>query len=65
MNATCIHSPTASETASHLYDAEVALPKDKKLIAWITASLAYLKGYGVKEALAGITTQGVADIGSL
>jgi hypothetical protein len=42
---------------------EVALPNDKKRIAWITASLANLNGHGVKEALAGITAQGTTDVG--
>ena len=42
---------------------EVAFPKDKKRIAWITASLANLTGHGVKEALAGITAQGITDVG--
>jgi hypothetical protein len=40
MNATCSHSPTASETACHLYDAEVALhiAHQTGVDSWISAA---------------------------
>jgi Methylamine utilization protein MauJ len=45
---------------------ETALPKDVERIAWISASIAGLTGFGVKEALGGIRAQGTTtpeDIG--
>jgi hypothetical protein len=42
---------------------EVAFTTDKQRIAWISASLLNLTGHGVSEALAGITAQGITDIG--
>jgi hypothetical protein len=45
---------------------EVAFPKDAARIAWISAAIAGLTGFGVKEALDGIRAQGNAtakDIG--
>jgi hypothetical protein len=45
---------------------ETAFSKDPKRIAWISASIAGLTGFGVKEALDGIRAQGIAtpeDIG--
>jgi Methylamine utilization protein MauJ len=42
---------------------EVAFSTDSQRIAWISAALANLTGYGVKEALDAIKAQGVADIG--
>jgi Methylamine utilization protein MauJ len=38
---------------------ETAFPKDAKRIAWISASIAGLTGFGVKEALDGIRVQGI------
>jgi hypothetical protein len=46
---------------------ETAFPKDEKRIAWISASIAGLTGFGVKEALDGIRAQGITwpdDIGT-
>lgn len=46
---------------------ETAFPKDDKRIAWISASMADLTGFGVKEALDGIRAQGITtpeDIGT-
>ena len=46
---------------------ETAFPKDAKRIAWISASIASLTVFGVKEALNGIRAQGIAtpdDIGT-
>jgi hypothetical protein len=46
---------------------ETAFPKDEKRIAWISASIAGLTGFGVKEALEGIRAQGITwpdDIGT-
>jgi hypothetical protein len=42
---------------------EVAFSTDSQRIAWISAALANLTGYGVKEALDALKAQGVADIG--
>jgi methylamine utilization protein MauJ len=42
---------------------EVAFSTDKQRIAWLSAALGNLTGHGVKEALDGITAQGIADIG--
>jgi hypothetical protein len=42
---------------------EVAFSTDSQRIAWISAALANLTGYGVKEALDAIKAQGVTDIG--
>jgi hypothetical protein len=42
---------------------EVAFPQKAKRVSWISASLSNLTGFGVKEALAGITVQGVTDVG--
>jgi len=42
---------------------EVAFSTDSQRIAWLSAALANLTGYGVKEALDAIKAQGVADIG--
>jgi hypothetical protein len=42
---------------------EVVFSDDKQRIAWISAALANLTGHGVKEALNGITAQGIADVG--
>jgi hypothetical protein len=46
---------------------ETAFPQDAKRIAWISASIAGLTGFGVKEALDGIRAQGITtpeDIGT-
>lgn len=46
---------------------ETAFPKDAKHIAWISASIASLTGFGIKEALDGIRAQGITtpdDIGT-
>jgi hypothetical protein len=46
---------------------ETAFPNDSKRIAWISASIAGLTGFGVKEALDGIRAQGITtpeDIGT-
>jgi hypothetical protein len=46
---------------------ETAFPRDDQRIAWISASIAALTGFGVKEALDGITAQGITkpeDIGT-
>lgn len=46
---------------------ETAFPKDAKRIAWISASIASLAGFGIKEALDGIRAQGITtpdDIGT-
>jgi hypothetical protein len=46
---------------------ETAFPRDDKRIAWITASIAGLSGFGVKEALDSIRAQGITapeDIGT-
>jgi hypothetical protein len=46
---------------------ETAFPKDTKRIAWISASIASLTGFGIKEALDGIGAQGITtpdDIGT-
>jgi hypothetical protein len=42
---------------------EVAFSTDKQRITWISAALGNLAGHGVKEALNGITAQGITDIG--
>jgi hypothetical protein len=42
---------------------EVAFSTDKARVAWISAAMANITGHGVKEALAGITAQGITDIG--
>jgi len=46
---------------------ETAFPKDAKRIAWISASIASLTGFGIKESLDGIRAQGITspeDIGT-
>lgn len=46
---------------------ETAFPKDAKRIAWISASIAGLTGFGINEALDGIRAQGITtpdDIGT-
>jgi hypothetical protein len=42
---------------------EIAFSSDKQRIAWISAALPNLTGYGVKEAIDRINAQGIADIG--
>ena len=44
---------------------ETAFPKDAKRIAWISASIANLTGFGIKEALDGIRTQGITTPGQI
>jgi hypothetical protein len=46
---------------------ETAFPKDARRIAWISASIASLTGFGIREAIDGIRAQGITspeDIGT-
>jgi hypothetical protein len=42
---------------------EVKFPTKRQCVAWISASLPNLTGYGVQEALARISGQGISDVG--
>jgi hypothetical protein len=44
---------------------ETAFPNDSKRIAWISASIAGLTGFGVKEAIDGIRAQGITTPGDI